>query len=76
MSITPRIDKVEGIRDVPAEHSHYYVVLRDGRRVSDSNHVTIESADIEKTYWKNILSRWPDGTSIEVHKCQNVNHKQ
>jgi hypothetical protein len=75
MNMTPRIDKVEGLRDIPSEHSHYYVVLRDGRRVSDSNHLSTNAANAEKSYWQNILGRWPDGTKVEIYKCENKNYK-
>lgn len=74
--MTPKIDKVEGIRDIPNDYSHYYVVLRDSRRVSDRNHLTMEEANTEKSYWRNIINRWPDGTSVDIYKCKNINYKK
>jgi hypothetical protein len=74
-SMTPRIDKVDGIRDIPSENRHYYVVLRDSRRVSDQNHLTVVEAESEKRYWDTILSKWPDGTKTEVYTAENVNYK-
>lgn len=75
-NIVPRIDKVEGIMDIPAEHETYHVVLRDGRRVSDQNHVTQDTADKEKKYWENILRQWPDGTTMSVYTCKNKRYNK
>lgn len=73
--MNPKIDKVEGIKEIPSNYSKYYVVLRDGRRVSEANHLTEDEANTEKKYWDNILSKWPDGTKMEIHTCQNMNYK-
>lgn len=73
--MNPKIDKVEGIRDIPSNYSKYYVVLRSGRRVSDTNHLTEDEARTEKEYWNNILQQWPDGTKLEIYTCSNVNFK-
>ena len=75
MSQKKSIDKIEGCRNVDARHSSYYVVLRSGRRVSDTNHDSKDSADAEANYWINILRRYPDGTKISVKTCKNPNHK-
>lgn len=73
--MTPKIDKVEGFRDIPSKYSKYFVVLRDGRRVSDRNHLTEDEANTEKSYWDGILQRWPDGTKAEVFSFKNINYK-
>lgn len=71
--MTPKIDKVEGIRDIPSNYNKYFVVLRSGRRVSDRNHLTENEAQREKSYWSEILRRWPDGTRVEIYTAKNIN---
>lgn len=69
------IDKVERIKDIPTKYRTYFVVLRSGRRVSDTNHLVYETAKSERSHWDGILSRWQDGTSMEIVECENVNYK-
>ena len=37
-----------------------YVILRDGRRVSDLEYVSKVEAKTEYEHWSSILNRWPD----------------
>ena len=43
-----------------------YVILRDGRRVSDLEYVSEVEAKTEYEHWSSILNRWPDGSKIEI----------
>jgi hypothetical protein len=43
-----------------------YIVTRDEHLVSENEHDTIELAKIEYEYWNKIISKWPDGTKIEI----------
>jgi len=43
-----------------------YVVKRNGIPVSESEFPTKEEALTEYNHWKNILSRWPDGSRLEI----------
>lgn len=43
-----------------------YVILRDGRRVSDLEYVSKDEAKTEYDHWSSILKRWPDGSKIEI----------
>ena len=51
------------------------MVLRDNRRVSDSNHTTTDSATVEMKYWEGIIERNPDGTRMSIIECDNPNFK-
>lgn len=69
------MDKVMGCDNIPEEYKKYYVVLRSGRRVSDTNHTSYDDADYEKAYWDNILRRHPDGTTMSIVECDNPSFK-
>jgi len=43
-----------------------YVILRDGRRVSDLEYQNKEEAKTEYDHWASIIKRWPDGSKIEI----------
>ena len=43
-----------------------YVILRDGRRVSDLEYGSKVEAKTEYEHWSSILNRWPDGSKIEI----------
>jgi len=73
-TMVPKIDKVENVNDIPAEFSRYFVVLRNGRRVSDTNHLTESEAFRERMYWENIVRQWPDGSRITVQSFRNINY--
>lgn len=51
--------------------SKKFVVLRDGCRVSDMEYDCPSDAQPEVNYWNRLLSRWPDGTNVEVVEKQN-----
>lgn len=43
-----------------------YAVFRSGIRVSELVHDSVNEAQDEVDHWNLILSRWPDGTKIDV----------
>lgn len=43
-----------------------YVVIRNGARVSDSEYPTREDAKSEYEHWNRIITRWPDGSKLEI----------
>jgi hypothetical protein len=43
-----------------------YAVFRNGFRVSSSEYESESFAQPELDYWKNIISRYPDGSKLEV----------
>ena len=43
-----------------------YIVIRDGRRVSDSEYDTTEEARSEYDFWGRVIARHPDGTKIDI----------
>jgi len=43
-----------------------YVVIRNGARVSDSEYQTKEDAKSEYEHWNRIITRWPDGSKLEI----------
>lgn len=43
-----------------------YVVIRNGSRVSDSEYPTREDAKSEYEHWNRIVTRWPDGSKLEI----------
>jgi hypothetical protein len=43
-----------------------YVILRDGRRVSDLEYTSKDEAKTEYDHWYSIIKRWPDGSKIEI----------
>ena len=67
------IDRVENCKNVSSSVKNYYVVLRSNRRVSDTNHESLVSAQTEQFYWSGILNTHPDGTKMEIFECKNPN---
>ena len=45
-----------------------YVVLRNGRLVSDMQYASIKEANTELEHWQRIVNRWPDGTKVTIKK--------
>jgi hypothetical protein len=43
-----------------------YVVIRNGARVSDSEYPTKEDAKNEYEHWNRIITRWPDGSKLDI----------
>lgn len=43
-----------------------YVVLRNGTRVSDSEYTNKEEAKSEYDHWNKVITRWPDGSKLEI----------
>ena len=49
-----------------------YVVMRNGSRVSDEEYSTRDEAKAEYEHWNRVITRWPDGSKLEI---VNVNRK-
>ena len=43
-----------------------YVVMRNGARVSDEEYASKDAAKSEYDHWNRIISRWPDGSKLEI----------
>lgn len=43
-----------------------YVVMRNGARVSDEEYSSKDAAKSEYEHWNRIISRWPDGSKLEI----------
>lgn len=43
-----------------------YAVFRNGFRVSNTEYESETFAQPELDYWKNIISRYPDGSKLEI----------
>ncbi len=43
-----------------------YAVIRNGMRVSDSEYPTKDEAKSEYDHWNKVISRWPDGSKLEI----------
>lgn len=43
-----------------------YIVLRNGARVSDAEYDSKDDAKSEYDHWNRIISRWPDGSKLEI----------
>ena len=46
----------------------HYVVTRDSRRVSSTNHIDRKCAAEEEKYWRNIVYQWDPGSIIRIRK--------
>ena len=54
-----------------------FVVTRSGIRVSDKEYTTNDSIDIlmESEFWKRIVTRFPDGSKIEIVPFDKKKHR-
>lgn len=50
-----------------------FVVMRNGARVSDEEYPSKESAKSEYDYWNRIITRWPDGSKLEIVNLSKKN---
>lgn len=48
------------------EAKNRFVVMRNGARVSDEEHSLKEEAQLEYDHWNRIITRWPDGSKLEI----------
>jgi hypothetical protein len=46
--------------------SNKFVVIRNGVRVSDLEHASVEEAQSEYDHWHKVITRWPDGSKLEI----------
>ena len=58
-----------------ASETKRYVITRSGLRVSELEQQTREEAQVEYDHWKGIVTRWPDGTKIEIVEFDDKRHK-
>ena len=52
-----------------------FVVLRNGARVSDEDYSSKEAAQPEYDYWNRIITRWPDGSKLEIVNLAKKNSR-
>jgi hypothetical protein len=61
----------------PGERETRYVVIRGGLRVSDKDYP--EQGDpraiAEMNFWRKVISRWPDGTKVEIVQYDKKKHR-
>lgn len=48
------------------ERQTKYAVIRNGMRVSDSEYSTKDEAKSEYDHWNKVITRWPDGSKLEI----------
>lgn len=76
---TPEVSSNESVEQswTPSESSLRYVVTRGGLRVSDREYPTTNepAALAEKEFWQKVVSRWPDGTKIEIVPYDKKKHR-
>lgn len=48
------------------ESTDRFVVLRNGARVSDEEYPTRGDAQSEYDHWNKVITRWPDGSKLEI----------
>ena len=60
-----------GKSDSTTQNNIKYVILRDGRWVSDLEYVSKDEAKVEYEHWKSIIKRWPDGSKVEIVEVKN-----
>lgn len=56
--------KNETVVEQPIENR--YVVMRNGSRVSDEEYSSEEAAKTEYDHWHRVITRWPDGSKLEI----------
>lgn len=63
--------KIETVIDHPIESR--YVVMRNGTRVSDEEYSSEEAAKAEYEHWHRVITRWPDGSKLEIVNLSKKN---
>jgi len=66
--------KTNSVSSVETAFPKKYVVTRSGLRVSESEYESKELAKLEFEHWRKIVSRWPDGTKIEISEFDEKKH--
>jgi hypothetical protein len=53
------------------------VVIRGGLRVSDNDYPSQSDsrAIAEMNFWRKVVSRWPDGTKVEIVQYDKKKHR-
>ena len=61
----------------PGEKAPRYVVVRGGLRVSDKDYPDPNEprAIAEMNFWRKVVSRWPDGTKVEIVQYDKKKHR-
>ena len=52
--------------NISSDSQRKHVIIRNGLRVSDLEYSTKEDAKVEYDHRETILSRWPDGSKLEI----------
>ena len=60
---------------VPVDKQSKFVVIRNGLRVSDLEYINKDEAKVEYDHWKKIITRWPDGSKLEIVNVNKKNYK-
>lgn len=47
-----------------------YIVLRNGYKVSETEHDSYEDAEKELEDWNKIIKRWPDGSILRIETTE------
>ena len=73
----PSSEEQEEIIWSPGETLPKYVVVRGNSRVSDKDYTDPNDprAISEMNFWKKVISRWPDGTKIEIVPYDKKKHR-
>jgi hypothetical protein len=71
------IMKQEEIIWSPGDTAPRYVIVRGGLRVSDKDYPERDDprAISEMNFWNRVISRWPDGTKIEIVQYDKKKHR-
>lgn len=67
----------QGLTWTPGEVAPRYVVVRNGVRVSDKDYPQPDDsrAIAERDFWQRVVTRWPDGTKIDVVPFDKKKHR-
>lgn len=52
-----------------------FVVLRDGRRVSEAEYPSQELASSEYSYWRQLVNKWDPTSTVEICEKDDKKHR-
>jgi hypothetical protein len=74
--MSKKTDKKENSVDsLVITEEKFYVITRNGLRVSELVYVNKNYAKTEFDLWNGIIKKWPDGTRIELVEYNETRHK-
>ena len=74
--MSKKTDKKENSVDsLVITEEKFYVITRNGLRVSELVYVNKNDAKTEFDHWNGIIKKWPDGTRIELVEYNEIRHK-